>query len=441
MEPASLPLITVDRLRAGMYVVLDLGWREHPFLRSHFLIRSDRQIDQLRALGLNEVHWSPERSVAQPIPAAAAAPAPQQAASEPVPTVAVPIRPMPWTSVEPPTVEQWDSQSLRRVEDEYSQVAQRHQLLAKQLVSAPDEARKTAEQVADTLFSAVTDCDLPAARLLSQRVAQQSGSHEVGVSVLSLLLARDAKLPADTLQEVAMTALLHDIGKVRLPAMLQNDFGHLSDFERGTYRQHVAYGVELARSMNLPEGVVQGIAQHHERIDGTGYPVGLRDDRITQVARIVAIANRYMNLIDPRRAEHAMTPYQALQQMYASERSYYDGNLLTRFVRILGVYPPGTVVELADERLAIVVAARPGGSLTPRVQLLDQVDDNGDSDAPPIDTAPEGPLRVRRSVLPAELARRARRMRQVARTALYIEPQTAPEWRNWGGTDSEQAVY
>ena len=106
--------------------------------------------------------------------------------------------------------------------------------------------------------------------------------------------------------------------------------------------------------MKLPERVILGIAQHHERLDGKGYPVGLRDDRIGQIGRIVAIANRYMNLIDPRRREQALTPYQALQQMYAAERVHYDPSLLTRFVRILGVYPPGTIVELNDERLAIV---------------------------------------------------------------------------------------
>jgi putative nucleotidyltransferase with HDIG domain len=438
MDPASLPLIAIDRLRPGIYIVLDLGWRNHPFLRSRFLLRSEEQIDELRALGLSEVRWSPADSTAQPLDAAPPAePAASAAIATPAPVPLV----TPWIDVEPPTAEEWDSVSLRRVEDEYTEVANRHQQLLKQLLSAPEEARKTAEQVADTLFSAVAECDQPAARLLSQRVGQQSASHEVGVSALALLLAREAGVAADTLQDIALAALLHGIGKLRLPALLQEDDGQLSEYERGSHRQYVGYGVEMARAMGLSERVVQGIAQHRERIDGSGFPAGLKGEQIGTAGRIVAIAYRYMRLVAPRNTDAGLTPHQALQQMFANERAHFDADLLARFVRILGVYPPGTVVELSDQRLALVVASRPGAALAPRVQLLDSVDDNGESSEPPIDTATEGPLRVRRSVPPSELGPvRAKRLRQLARTALYVEPQTAPEWRSWDDQDGEQAA-
>ena len=443
MDPASLPLIAVDRLRPGMYIVLDVGWRNHPFLRSRFLLRSEEQIDELRALGMAEVRWSPADSTAQPLDPAPAEAAPPVA--EIITTPAPPPLVTPWKDVEPPTAEEWDSVALRRVEDEYTQVAQRHQLLQKQLLSAPAEARKTAEQVADTLFSAVAECDQPAARLLSQRVGQQSASHEVGVSALALLLARDAGMPADTLQEVSLAALLHGIGKLRLPTALQEDDGQLTDYERGSHRQYVTYGVEMARAMGLSELVVQGIAQHRERMDGSGFPAGLKGEQIAPIGRILAIAYRYMRLVAPRNADAGLVPHQALQQMFANERAHFDADLLARFVRILGVYPPGTVVELSDQRLALVVASRPGAALAPRVQLLDSVDENGDASEPPIDTATEGPLRVRRSVPPSELGpARAKRLRQLARTGLYVESQTAPEWRSWddGEADGEQpAVY
>ncbi len=453
MAAGSLPLIDIDRLQLGMYIVLDVGWRNHPFLRGSFTIRTDEQLSQLRTLGLQQVRWCPERSTAGPLPESALDPALQPIDELPDLPDSIDAAPMPespatapagliWSAAEPATELQWQEASLQRVEDEYRYVSQRHGHLLRQLQTDPAAAREAAEELGETVHRSVVDSHDPTVRLLSDRVGQQTSGHDIAVTALALLLARDCGFSPAELREVALAALLHDVGKLRLPRFLHEDSRRLTDFERRSYRRHVELGVDLAKAIGLSAAVVRAIAEHHERCDGSGFPAALEREQITPASRVIAIANRYQNLLCPLQQVHSgLTPYQALQQMYGVERAHFDPEYLARFVRIMGVYPPGTLVELTDQRMAVVIASRPGASLSPRVQIIDTPDDNAPTTA--IDIDGEGELRVRCSVHPAQLNPKwAQRSRQLARTPIYIEPQSAPEWSAWGATEmAETAVF
>jgi len=442
MASSSLPLIDIDRLQLGMYVVLDLGWMSHPFLRDRFTLRTAEQLEQLRGLGLRQVRWCPERSLTQPLPEpvkdntepALEIPAPQGAEMR----IAGAARLL---GTEPPTEAQWQAQSLRLVEAEFTDAARAHQDLLKRIATAPQEARESAEQLAAKLCSSVANSPNPSVRLLSQRVAPQPSGHEIGVTALALLLGRSSGFSAEALRELALAALLHDIGKTRLPRFLHDDNGRLTISERRSYRHHVELGVELAQSMALPDPIIQAIAQHHEHADGSGFPAAVTAEQLTPVSRALVIVNRYHDLLKQHPTQLGLTPYQALQQMYSSERAHFDAELLARFIRMLGVYPPGTLVELTDQRMALVVASRPGHALAPRVQIIETPD--ADPADATIDIDPDGPLHVQRSVNLAQLHPRwMQRARQLARAAVFVEPQTSPEWGAWSTAEAvETAAY
>jgi putative nucleotidyltransferase with HDIG domain len=450
MANASLPLIDVDRLRIGVYVVLDIGWRHHPFAFSSFTIRTTEQLIQLRTLGPRQVRYCPDRSSVRPLAepvldppvldqpvldrAAVGAPAVNDSTADkaaahlikeaPAPA-ATPAVSAPRFSAGPAGALQRQQASLERVEDEYREIATSHQQLLKQLQTDPQAAAQTVARLAETMLATVADCPAPAVRLLSQRVGFVASGHEVGVSGLAMLLARESGFSRESIREVALAALLHDIGKVRIPAFLHEDDGRLTAFERRSYRQHVAFGVKLASGLDVSGTVIRAIAEHHERCDGGGFPAALRGDQMAPASRVLAIANRYLNLVCPLHFESGLTPYQALQQMYGAERAHFDPVYLPRFVRIMGVYPPGTLVELSDRRMAIVIASRPGASLSPRVQVVEMPEDERPSLA--FDLDPGSSLRVRCSVLPGQLnSRWAQRSRQLARAAVYVEPLAAP---------------
>jgi hypothetical protein len=113
------------------------------------------------------------------------------------------------------------------------------------------------------------------------------------------------------------------------------------------------------------------IAQHHEHADGSGFPAGLNSDRMTMAARIVALVNRYDNLCNPRLPARALTPHEALSLLFAQGRSKFDTSILGAFIKMMGVYPPGSTVQLTDDRYATVVAVNSSRPLKPSVLVHD----------------------------------------------------------------------
>lgn len=436
MGSEKLPLVEVDRLQIGMYVVLDLGWRKHPFALNNFTIKSEEQLTQLRNLGPRMLRYCPERSVVQPLPAIEVQPEAEDATAAAAPDIRVELKPPAATAPDsaaesgpqrrqtdhtPSTPLEKQQAQLARVEAEFTHAARSHQRILRQLNNDPAAAAGAAGELAESMLNWIGELDEVSIRMLDPRIGDQLSGHEVGVTALAILLARHSGFSHLAMKELVMAALLHDMGKSKIPAFLHEDNGRLTEFERSTYRRHVELGVELAESMSLPWSVVRGIAEHHEHVDGSGFPGGLRGEQMSTAGRVLAVVNRYQNLIGPLHAETGLTPYQALRQMYAQERSHFDPVMLPRFIRIMGVYPPGSLVELSDYRMAIVVGSRPGMSLTPTVQIVEHPEDYTPTLA--IDIEPDKGLSIRRSVDLSQLnSRWAQRARRLARTALYLQP-------------------
>lgn len=410
MASESLPLIDVARLQLGMYIVLDVGWRNHPFVRSSFTLKTAEQLAQLRSLGLREVHYCPERSLSTPLPVATESPPPMQlVAAAPATPALAPMAP------EDPV-----RAALRQVELRYRESAGQHQRLLKLAQSDPQQAGTLARELSHSLLSWIADSREVAIRLLAQQADGPSG-HELGVAALAMLLGRDCGLQANELHELTTAALLHDIGKLRVPSFLHEDHGRLTEFERRSYRRHVEFGVELATAMGISQACLTAIAEHHERYDGGGFPAARSGDALSPAGRVLAIVNRYQNLVCPLRVEAGLTPHRALQTMYREEHDHFDPMMLNRFVRIMGVYPPGTLVELSDQRMAIVIASQPRMTLAPRVQIVDPAGPG--SDGPELDLDPTGGLGVRSAMQPEHLSQRwALRARQLARAAYFLQP-------------------
>jgi len=133
----------------------------------------------------------------------------------------------------------------------------------------------------------------------------------------------------------------------------------------------VETGLVQAKKMGLSAGATAVIAQHHEHADGSGFPAGLNSDRMTMAARIVALVNRYDNLCNPRLPARALTPHEALSLLFAQGRSKFDTSILGAFIKMMGVYPPGSTVQLTDDRYATVLAVNSSRPLKPSVLVHD----------------------------------------------------------------------
>jgi hypothetical protein len=164
---------------------------------------------------------------------------------------------------------------------------------------------------------------------------------------------------------------MHDLGKADLPERVRHLEPGASANELNAYRDHVARGIAAGRRMELPAGALAVIAQHHEHADASGFPQRLGGERIVLSARIVALVNRYDNLCNPPTRVPPLTPHEAVAMLFAQGRARYDATVLNGFIRMMGVYPAGSLVQLTDDRYAIVVGGNTSRPLKPRVLVHD----------------------------------------------------------------------
>lgn len=397
-ETLSLARIEIDQLRIGMHVYLDVGWMAHPFPLSNFKITTPDQIRVIASLGLKSVRYCAAKSDPPKVPEVeqlvVAAPEKQPAA--PV----VSLEQARERAHKEALAAQRDALAL--CESQYNEAARCcdkiGQLVKPQPKAAGQEAEALAGALVDKLLSGPEMC----IRLLSGSSGDKAADHAMNVAVLSLLLGQTFGLARSEMLDLGVGSLMHDIGKVDLPESVRHFDAGFAPGETLAYEEHVAHGVRHARSMGLSAGAQIVIAQHHEMADGSGFPMRLNSERITAASRIVAMVNRYDNLCNPHRgSSRSMTPHEALSTMFSQAQSKFDTSMLGAFIKMMGVYPPGSTVQLTDDRHALVVSVNSSRPLKPRVMVHDPRVPRDQALILDLEQAPR--LGIRRSMKPTQL--------------------------------------
>ncbi len=180
--------------------------------------------------------------------------------------------------------------------------------------------------------------------------------HSVAVSALMMNLARTLKLDPALLDGIGMAGLLHDVGKIAMPEAILNKPGQLTSEEFAVMKRHPGAGGRILQGeKSIPEVALDVCLNHHERMDGSGYPLGRTGENLSLPARMGAICDVYDALTSDRAYKDAWPPQQALAEMQRW-KGHFDPELLTAFVRSLGIYPIGTLVSVRGNALAIVIA-------------------------------------------------------------------------------------
>jgi putative nucleotidyltransferase with HDIG domain len=254
---------------------------------------------------------------------------------------------------------------------QYNEAATSWKTAANLVLTQPEAARATAEALTRALLDKMMVDGELCIRVLAEAQADRASAHALNVAVVSMLMGRVFGLSDGDMLDVGIGALLHDVGKLELPDRVRHVDPHAAAADQALYREHVARGVAQGKRMGLSPGALLVIAQHHEMADGSGFPLKLNVDRMTAAARIVALVNRYDNLCDPAVPAHALTPHEALSLIFAQTRSKFDASMLNAFIRMMGVYPPGSMVQLTDDRYALVTNVNSTRPLKPRVLVFD----------------------------------------------------------------------
>lgn len=355
--------VKVEQLIPGMYIHdLDCDWMDHPFWRNRFLLRSESAITKIAERGIREVYIDTSRGVDVP---------------------------------QAPTLGEVRRETERKMVSlaELRQVESRRVSLDEERRRATriyDEARGSVRQVMqdaklgqhielervdpvlermmDSVFRHV-DALVPLARLKSHD--HYTYDRAVANAVLMIAFGRNLALERETIRDIALGALLQDVGMVRVPGEILAKPGRLTDAEYRVMQTHVETGEWLLADVsNVPEKALEVLTQHHERYDGTGYPNHLQGEAISLFAQMGAIADVYDALTSDRPYQQATAPTVALRKLYEWSRFHFNPTLVQGFIRTIGIYPVGSLVRLGNGRLGIVTEQHQDNLLRPRLRVM-----------------------------------------------------------------------
>lgn len=400
-------LIDISQLRIGMYIQLDVGWMRHPFPVSSFRVASAEQITMLRELGLAEVRYVPKKSdpsLKELVPAAWSVPEMADLATEGADATAVSANIDPETARRRVFLETQNS-VLAACNLRFSEATRQFQSLERVVPERPDQARTLADALVSGCVTELLENGDSVIRLLSEGVGERNALHPINVMVISLLLGRSLGMASEELHDLGVASLIHDLGKLHIPPNLRQPKPAMPPLERARYETHVAESVVLAKSMGFSSAVLTAIARHHEMADGSGFPLGLAEPDLGRASQVLALVNQYDRMCNPAVGVDALTPHEALSVIFAQLKSRFDGVVLGAFIRMMGVYPPGSIVQLVNDRFAIVASVNSSRPLRPRVIVHDARVPKDEAPILDLETMPE--LGIRRSLKPAQLPRDA----------------------------------
>lgn len=356
--------IEAKQILAGMYVVdLHCGWLETNIWRRQFLVEDEAAVARIIADGISEVSIDTERGIDLPI-------APSASISR-----------------------------INEIERKYKSMAE-IKAAPPPKVSLGEERRRAARllpEATDTVTSLIfaaragmnvepglleplvhrmiesvmrnPNALVPLARL--KQMDSYATEHAVATAALIIAFGRQQGLSEPELEKLALGALVKDIGHAALDAKLIAKPGSLSRAEYSVMQSHVEEGLAvLQATTRLPELSVAVLLEHHERFDGTGYPYNMVGESISAAGRMAAIVDSYDAMTSQRPYRPAISPSMALAQLYDERGNQFDPALVAAFVRTVGIYPVGTLVQLESGHLAVVDEIHDENTLTPVVRVI-----------------------------------------------------------------------
>lgn len=198
-----------------------------------------------------------------------------------------------------------------------------------------------------------------------------TAEHCLNVCVLTATFARHLGMVESDIRKVALSGLLHDVGKAKIPEQILTKTGRLTDEEFDLMKRHPVFGRDLLASLKAPDRAAIDVAHsHHERIDGRGYPRGLSEQQIPYFAKLISIVDCYDAITSNRCYDSARASMEALDIIYKGRGNQFDSYLAEAFIKCIGIYPPGSIVELTNGSAAIVISSNKDNKLRPKVLMV-----------------------------------------------------------------------
>jgi putative nucleotidyltransferase with HDIG domain len=396
-------------LRLGLFIKIDGSWFSHPFPTNTFKIKSSKDLETLR--GLTNITLSDPESVQSEQPASL------------VPEPELEPNPDPVSSSlqepDPPEEEIHEDPIQRKVvQFEAFRTYQEHlQKVGSQFQEVVQEGKHMLQDVNSRALLNLIG---------SNETDEEFFLHALNVCSLSLMIGQDLGFGREDKEKLALGALFHDVGELKYPAekLLRKGFMPPSEL-KAFLDTHPKYGVEMVEKLpNFPFEAIEVIHQHHERLNGSGYPSGKKDEQISKFAKIVMVVDEYDELCHHPDPARSLIPSEALSYLYVKCRHTLWNEAVISLVKQLGVYPPGSLVHLSNQKVGIVTSVNMDKRLRPIILVYDEQQ----SPEEPIilNLAEEDEsLSIVQAIRPSELALKIRECLNPRRIISYF-PSTAP---------------
>jgi HD-GYP domain-containing protein (c-di-GMP phosphodiesterase class II) len=354
--------IGVEQLRPGMYIA-DLGseWLAHPFLRSSFAVKDEATIRKIVEAGVHEVYIDPAKGLDVP-----EAPTSQEVARD----LDQQMRQVARAPAAKPRVTA--AEEIGRAQKVHTEANQ----IVRNVMHDVRLGKQVSVEAVEPVVERVTESILRnGGALLSLCQVKNKDDytflHSVSVCTLLVAFGHAVGLDAATVRLAGIGGLLHDIGKVRMPATILNKPDRLTEGEFAVMKRHVLESRDILEQTPGIHAVSLQIAyEHHERYDGSGYAEGLKGDAISSMGQMAAICDVYDAITSNRVYHRGMAPHEALRKIFEWSKFHFNPALVHQFLRTIGIYPVGTLVMLESKRIGVVLEQCESNLLQPVVKVF-----------------------------------------------------------------------
>lgn len=388
--------LAIDRLTPGLYIKLPCSWAGHPFLFGSFKIQDEEQIKVLQSLDFKHVLFFPEKSECDPLPPIEIE---KEKKSEDVTDYLQAL----WNDKEQRVEEQKSYlRNLRRCESQFNQSLSIVRAINLKMESRGPEALSDATELLSNITSKLNATNNPVLHLMDEGEEGDKYHHHVfHVAILAMILGKAMALSEQELVYLGLGALFHDVGLAKIPKQILYNNPKITPAERNYLKMHVRYALDkISIIPNFPIPVKEIVCQHHEYLDGSGYPEKLSEKQINLLSQIVTIADEYDKLCNPMDKHPARTPYHALSHLYKNRNKQLNEEVLGLLIKELGIYPPGSIVQLCNEKLALVMSVSKDNILQPNVIIYDPAVPKNEA---PIISLSKIDLKIDKVIVPSKL--------------------------------------